>query len=464
MELIANETTHNGGDRGPSVGGAGFWAFFKTTYAFTIYTTSFLIKISISVHNLIFSTSVRTQYKSACNMSFRHHAICSLRSVWFGMVLTVISALNEGRHIQTPGLSTLSPLSAAAKARMARYHGVHDGLRLTLTSMSIALCLKLPEKSGATDVYTSSYSPVSVFSPGYKIEVQQYKKILDQIYPNSKPTVLAAADDADSTIESLKHDAQSVLNEASRLFVASNKGQNHLSSMILMGHSRGGAVAALAAATLLNSTTGNERRDAVLSNIEHITVLPPKVLLVLLDPVDSSERVVLNSLRESITRSNSAWPWPVLVISTPFGGSSAYYKVPYESACAPATRNGDTFSEILTSYKPSSRITQDPSLRKASAHASGRKASHVLQVRMIDVGHTQLLANRKASTYGSVCAANSKIPDEVVQGFISTLTKEWIRISLSDLASAGKEPSTEFMELKRRTSTLFPAIRTEWSI
>jgi pimeloyl-ACP methyl ester carboxylesterase len=426
--------------------------------------TSFLIKISVSIHNLKFFTSVRTQYKSACNMSFRHYAVRSLRSVWFGIVLTVISALNEGRHIQTPGLSTLSPLSTAAKARMARHHGVHDGLRLTLTSMSIALCLKLPEKSGATDVYTSSCSQVSVFSPGYKIEVQQYQKILDQIYPNSKPTVLAAADDADSTIESLKQDAQGVLNEASRLFAASNKCQNNLPSMILMGHSRGGAVAALAAATFLNSTTGNERRDAVLSNIEHVTLLPPKVLLVLLDPVDSSEHVVLDSLQESITRSKSAWPWPVLVISTPFGGSSAYYKVPYESACAPATRNGDAFSEILMSYMPSSRIAQDPSFRKASADTSGRKASHVLQVRLIDVGHTQLLANRKASTYGSVCAANSKIPDEVVQGFISTLTKEWIRISLSDLASAGKEPLIEFMELKRSTSTLFPAIRTEWSI
>jgi pimeloyl-ACP methyl ester carboxylesterase len=396
-------------------------------------------------------------------MSFRHHAVCSLRSVWFGISLTtVISALNEGRHIQTPGLSTLSPLSTAAMARIARYHGVYDGLRFTLKSMSIAICLKIPGISGATDVpYTSQ---VSVFSPGYKIEVQQYEKILDQIYPYSKPTVLAAPDDADSTIESLKRDAQGILNEASRLFVASKKEQDNVSSMILMGHSRGGAVAALAAAIYHNIATGNEKRDTVLSNIDDITPLPPKVLLVLLDPVDSSERVVLDCIGESITRKNSAWPWPVLVISTPFGGSSAYYKVPYESACAPTTRNGDAFSEIFSSSMPSPRTIQDPSFRKVNADTSKRKAPNVLQVRLIDVGHTQLLANRKASMYGSVCAANNKISDEDAQGIISRLTKEWIRISLSDLSSAGKEPLTEFMELKRSISTMFPSIRTEWSI
>lgn len=381
------------------------------------------------------------------------------------MVLTVVSAVNEGRHIQTSGLSTLAPLSTAAMERMVTNRGVYDSMRLTLTSMSIALCLKIPGKSGATDLPLAFLSsPVSVFSPGYKIEVQQYQKILEQIFPYSKATVLAQADDADSTTESLKHDAQGVLNEASKLFVESKKGRDEVSSMVLMGHSRGGAVAALAAAMYLDSMTGNERRDKVTLNIENTTLLPVNVLLVLLDPVDSSEHVVLESLRESMTKVNSSWPWPVLVISTPFGGSSAYYKVPYESACAPATRNGDAFSDLFLSFEPSSSISRESSYEKTGANMSERKAPHVLQVRLIDVGHTQLLGNRKASTFGSVCAANNKIRDEDVQGLISVLTKEWIRISQRNVVSAGKEPLTEIIELKRSVSTMFPAIRTEWSL
>ena len=405
------------------------------------------------------------------------------RCLFFASLLTFASELSEGHCNKNSGVSSHSPVSTAAMASISINRNLHHSLRFLLTSMSVTLCLKLPAESKASDLCLGSTSaPVSVFSPGYKIELQQYQNLLDKMYPCVKPSLLAASDNADSTIESLKHDAQDVLNEARKLSAASNHARDKISPIILMGHSRGGAVAALAAAIFLESMIGDENRNL------NVNFLPTNLLLVLLDPVDSPELAVMKTLQKSMSRacsyaiggstssrffqdsdrlrneSLSAWPFPVLIISTPYGGSSAYYKVPYESTCAPTIRSGDAFFKIFRSSEMQSGESVEPTFTptRAAMNIKGN-SRNILQVRLIDVGHTQLLASRKTSPFGSICSYNDKVSDEDVRGFISMLSKEWIRISLNPETDTGKDFHTKVVDLKRSLSTMYPAMRTEWS-
>ena len=56
--------------------------------------------------------------------------------------------------------------------------------------------------------------------------------------------------------------------------------------------------------------------------------------LVLLDPVDTSDGFVAAAITGAHA-TNVRVPHNVLIVSTPYGGKSSYYRVRYESACAP---------------------------------------------------------------------------------------------------------------------------------
>jgi hypothetical protein len=186
---------------------------------------------------------------------------------------------------------------------------------------------------------STTSSILGILSAGYKIDSNQYSSLATSLSSHIVFSILSGADDADSTIDSLIFDAETVLAEARRLNPSmdypSLYQKNEVDTrepLLLMGHSRGGAVAALAMARLLSNYS---------KNLSSNKVAPPspKLLLVLLDPVDTEKRSVVRALRESYSEfglshaqggiDSSSWPFPVLIVSTPYGGSSSYYKVLY---------------------------------------------------------------------------------------------------------------------------------------
>ena len=139
---------------------------------------------------------------------------------------------------------------------------------------------------------------------------------------------------------------------------------------------------------------------------------------------------------------------------------SKYYKVPYESSCSPVNRNGDAFARALCGHGD----TSDHVSHVPDGIGSRGRGSHVVHVKLPDVGHTQLLQNRKSSTVGSVCVANENMPDEDVKGLISSLTQSWVNIFGTDRNEPESDDITAKVEgLRVMISAMYPEIRTEWS-
>ena len=338
----------------------------------------------------------------------------------------------------------------------------------------------------------NSSSAVGLFFTGYKLEAGQYRTLLASLSPAIKLTTISSADDADSTLESLNYDANKIISEVKLLGYSfeylttmdnrDEKDAYNYPPLLLMGHSRGGAVMALAATKYLKAT--KKSKGAFSSNM--IKAHRARILLVLVDPVDSAENIVLRALHESLpshlpqeagtdktnalSEENHSWPWPVLIISTPYGGYSSYYKTPYESACAPLGRNGAAFMKIMgesifleskqtdAAYSSTTEVIQTS---QPIINGGLSKPLAVVSVVLSDVGHCQLLDDRRKSAIGSLCAANEKISDKSVQGFIKTLTLLWVSWSLTPY-DADRE--LQIVEIKRNIGELYPNIKTIWSV
>ena len=435
------------------------------------------------------------------------------------------------------------------KASASSIHGIPRQVILSaLVGTFLTSAARVSKASVPIKELNSLPATIGVFFTGYKLEVGQYQSFVESANSYGNLTLLAAADDADSNVESLRLDASMILNEAKKhgySFDRSTSARNSnidtysktLSSstlpstsslplnsppstpLLFMGHSRGGAVAALAAATYLQSyistayTKGQRTAEKINNSPRNILLadkiinFPKKVFLVLLDPVDSSEKTVMHAIQNSIqdleelsgisdNKGNnkesdkntnisltavSTWPWPVLIISTPYGGSSSYYKVPYESACAPVGRNGDSFKNIFSGKNVTSdsdsvvnigggQLTSTVGTAGVNLDEKNEKndlnLSKVVHVVLPDVGHTQLLDRRKESAIGSVCAGNEKISDKDVRGFIHELIARWISLSiLSDSDNNSDDKRVErILEVKKILARLYPNIKTIWSI
>merc|ERR1711871_231413 len=122
--------------------------------------------------------------------------------------------------------------------------------------------------------------------------------------------------------------------------------------LVIIGHSRGGAVAVDASRKWILS-----RRSPRIS------------ALILLDPVDDVDLSTIKSFSSSFSSSSISSPSfpntiaarnppstailfpPTVIISTPFGGSSRYYKnANFESICAPRGRNANSFFEVISKH------------------------------------------------------------------------------------------------------------------
>ena len=189
--------------------------------------------------------------------------------------------------------------------------------------------------------------PQVVVCGGFRIHARHYSSIVDSFVAAgySAPIVIEQVDDG----ETLGESAQRALS----LMVG--KG-----AVILIGHSRGGAVALRVAFAL------QERAISV----------------ILLDPVDDRESSTVNLA----VAPSSFLPPRVLVISTPYAGASAFYHETYQSACAPAGRNGDSFAAAL-----------------------GDRAVHLT---MPNTGHLEFLDFRKNLAVSNLCGPSSKLAPE----------------------------------------------------
>lgn len=417
-----------------------------------------------------------------------------------------------------------SSLPSKMMSNTEKFQLVPSSHQMLLIALSAALTVTTSAASKATEeseyleiLLQNTDTSICVFSPGYKIELEQYRNIAYKEFPYSRSTILATADDGDSSNLSLKCDAEAVLSEVKRLAIVGHttkERDSHGFPLLLMGHSRGGAVATLAATMHLNAVVRNTKVGAANSVTESLISNPAKALLVLLDPVDSPENYALQAVQSSLQviqnhgRSQFAkslqkpdypgtdtitisdqtkgfactiWPWPVLIISTPFGGFSKYYSVPYESACAPVSRNGDAFAKafICSSVKQEIPLSTDsstsqsklpPSITNENKEAevkfsvSGEEVPkrRVLQVKLPDVGHTQMLQSRKKSTFGSVCASNEKVSDSTVQEFVTSLTRLWANMSINTQTFDENQYQVEIQGIKNDISRMFPFLKTEW--
>lgn len=402
---------------------------------------------------------------------------------------------------------------------------VSSSHQMIFTAITAALTVTTPAVSKASveseyleRFLQNSDTGICIFSPGYKIELEQYRNIAYGAYPYTRSSIFATADDGGSSNVSLRRDAEAVLSEVKRLVNVghtSKERKNLGYPLLLMGHSRGGAIATLAAIMHLNAVVLNTKVGTDNSVIDSLVSSPTKALLILLDPVDSSDNTAVMAVETSLqsiqlhdwshldkrlqksdysetntlsksdqSRLCNIWPWPVLIISTPFGGSSSYYKVPYESACAPISRNGDAFAKAFiscaidqaiplpigssTSQSLSSSIINGNMEAKDADSVAVKKVPmktfpRLLHVKLPEVGHTQLLQNRKKSTFGSVCAANEKIPDISVEGFITFLTREWVNMSIRSQDYDENQYQLEIRGIKDNTSKMFPSFKAEWN-
>jgi hypothetical protein len=146
---------------------------------------------------------------------------------------------------------------------------------------------------------------------------------------------------------------------------------NTLKNVILLGHSRGGAVAALVALSSHENVKG----------------------VVLLDPVDDNMNTVITTIINQSNRSSSSSSFSNnrcrwLFVSTPYGGYSSYYGTKFTSACAPIGRDAEAIYNTL----------QNKSNMNAELLAYE------------DLGHFQLL-NEEAipASVRSMCAVNNKL-------------------------------------------------------
>ena len=174
---------------------------------------------------------------------------------------------------------------------------------------------------------------LAIISPGYLLQPRQYESYVEALRKASIPTIVQTGSEIDrandNTAAALHRDATAVV----------ERNPQHV-PVVLIGHSRGGAVAAIAATEM----NGMKR--------------PP--MLVLLDPVDTSPPTALSLIATPPTAPPTAQALtPVLIVSMPYGGYSSFYRTYYESACAPAQRNGEAFAAALAQrYAPRQRVLQ----------------------------------------------------------------------------------------------------------
>jgi hypothetical protein len=359
-------------------------------------------------------------------VAFRSASECRGRHGWRGCRKVQARPINDG-DVSEATDAAIRPLvapwlikSIVCRTTSGSAKIMHSWLSIMLAVSTWQLAVVPPVAASTATSPLSSLPALAIILPGFLLQPGQYESYADALRKADIPTWIQS-DDAtdtanDNTAAALHRDAAAVL----------ARNTKHASA-VLIGHSRGGAVAAIAATALNGMKT------------------PP--LLVLLDPVDTTPPTALPLIS---TPTSTTRPPPVLVVSLPYGGYSSFYKTYYESACAPVLRNGDSFALALSQRSPSQRVLQVV-LLSISYHervlSFGLKYLQCLDARSLlvvstcfsslsqmclvcvdlpDAGHTQLLDDRPDSAAASVCAANGAVRDADVRSFLQEVIVRWV--------------------------------------
>lgn len=276
-----------------------------------------------------------------------------------------------------------------------RIHNVGDPSKLSIRKFTTAAAAAISgalsvssatstSASANNEIYGDS-APAVYISPGFKIPPRCYSDLLSVF---SDAHVVPADDRPEGDIESSARNLQQFLQRSSK------KG------VVLVGHSRGGAVA-LCAYLALSST----RRDLVKG-------------VVLIDPVDDEAHYAQGVVESYVGDTGSC---NILIVATPFAGSSAYYKTNYASVCAPEGRNADIF---------------------ATALGKSRGDCSILTVALPNIGHLFLLNDVISLPVANICGPpinSRKFNAEQIRGYRAEV-KSLICCWASD-PSAGLSPS-----------------------
>ena len=225
------------------------------------------------------------------------------------------------------------------------------------------------------------------FVPGFQLDRSYYGSIA-KVAANEASIYFHYLDGPEHTSAGTIEDASALMVEKIRRSVAGweKRGEDRL---VLMGHSRGAAVAALA-----------------LLGMQAIS-FDGNISLIQVDPVDDSRNTAIRALHD---RSNRAYldkissRLSIFIMSLSYGGYSSYYKQRLVSSCAPEGRNADSFVEALPA-----------DLR-------------ILQKEYREVGHMQFLdrsVNSETSDMFSAVCPRSEAGEKRVEEVRQQL-REWI--------------------------------------
>ena len=185
---------------------------------------------------------------------------------------------------------------------------------------------------------------------------------------------------------------------------------------VLLGHSRGGAVALLA------------------------TIRDPSLLhaVVLVDPVDDSDLSLIQSISEQGFQ--SLYLPPHLLISTPYGGRSSYYKkTTFTSTCAPVGRNAEALWRSLRGHADFQGILLD----------------------FPELGHLQLFDGNELTSLKNVCPSNEQLNPaqiseykhfvyDIMLGFLDAADRELSNVSMEEIIYQVLDSDSRSRSLKFR--------------
>jgi len=254
--------------------------------------------------------------------------------------------------------------------------------------LSIALLNSEP-----TSVINTTPAPICYFATGFLIDKSHYMSIAESLQSRKLcSTPVKFIDDSNGLDgkESIQSSAEKLLGIINQDATDANR------PVMLLGHSRGGAVASYAATKLIDSS--NDAREDMNTLKMHSKEKRINVdSLILFDPVDDADLTTLKFIESKTV----PFP-PTFIVSTPYGGKSKYYKdTVFASSCAPPSRSSKLFYSIIQ--------TVAENQEKGELHKQLKQ--HIRLNEYKDLGHLQLLDDTEVLFSGSpgVCSSNDEV-------------------------------------------------------
>jgi hypothetical protein len=233
-------------------------------------------------------------------------------------------------------------------------HFFHEKNRLQLQSSAIVTSLlayttvkSTPAKANVVMKEKINSDTLSIFVPGYLLNNQNYYSSFEQDVSSVVEDFIFV-----DTPSITSGDLDDSSNELIQL-IETQWATNQYQDLLLIGHSRGGAVLTMVLQKL--SAAHNNNKEAIpIRNVN----------LCLIDPVDDAalDSLQAKSIPGPTGRDVQGTVYPnfatnsnnmqrllksVLLLSTPYGGYSKYYDTALASACSPKGRDSQSFYEYF---------------------------------------------------------------------------------------------------------------------